>query len=354
MLVVVLSSVHFTHATSQSSQTISSYGAVSSPNLQIIPRWLKEFHSGFGGKGRFFEGWLFPTDTCLVACPSWGCALGPNGELQHLDGESWGWWINSSPEKEDFERMLSAILDRGYELVLREWVHNFESLDEAMVSGFLTYLSNWLSTNYPGKVIIWMPCWEYNQPENHRWIAECTKGAVRSNWYIEPDDFNRIMPIIRQVRDNLGITNVLLSASLNCMYAGSWRYYWDSKTWEQGRDLVIAPYLEGLQQLDVVGANAYLNNEDWSYIDKVFDWLRRTYEYVDPTMTKPFVLMEFNTAYGVDSAWPRDGSQAHVEYCYNKLSTNSWCKGFCWFGDMTDKLLNAVKTVAPQYEGYGG
>ena len=96
---------------------------------------------------------------------------------------------------------------KGFYPVVGLWLFNFEAISEGGLRAFLWHWSYHLGPNR----VIFKPCWEYNQLDD--WCGY--NPVFNRSWHIAPEDYNRVMGMIRRVRDELGIENILITSQAN-------------------------------------------------------------------------------------------------------------------------------------------
>lgn len=156
---------------------------------------------------------------------------------------------------------LDYVLNEGYVPVLALYIQNLEEVSQLGYKYFIGNLSKWLRTNYPGKYVIWEPCWEFNlYPWTdwwHTWVEMRTAMIL-------PWDYEEAMTKIRVAIDDVGADNILLAAHI---------IPWHSESWNENGKLRIngssggsdnAGYLRGIQKCDVVGVSLYTWTEEWN------------------------------------------------------------------------------------------
>jgi hypothetical protein len=233
----------------------------------------------------------------------------------------------------NFDQLVSycdEIEGKGFYPVVGLWLFNFETISEG---GLRTFLSHW-SYHLGQNRVIFKPCWEFNQLGD--WWGH-NPGFNRS-WHIAPEDYNRVMGMIRRVRDELGIRNILIASHANI---------YDESLYSVYGDQLYLPWLEGMRQADIVGASAYDDNvtESWSYAEHLYTLIGRS--------EMPFIFFEYATK----CFWPpyTDVTSDFVRASYSMIPRHPFVKGIIWwFGShYQHEAIVAIGESASQYDAHG-
>ena len=242
-------------------------------------------------------------------------------------------------------------------------IMNFENLTETAVRNFLQNWGNWIETNHPNKFVIWNPACEFNHPDGDPgWGAHGHDWS----WKIDYRDFNPQMKMIRRIRDELGLQDMILI----CIHATpKWSFLqnddWKSNNWLTGFR-GIEEYLEGFAQGDIFGLSHYKayknpvynpNNMTWQETLQL-GWKRCKiiWEKVcsQAGKTLPFFFVEFSLGsvrkYDKTPIW-KEG----VTYVYTEMvQNNEWVKGLLWYcGDRIEPdAMEEIVRLGKEYEGY--
>jgi len=234
-------------------------------------------------------------------------------------------------EGTDFDNLMlycQEIIRNGFYPIIDLFLDNFETVTE---SGLRVFLANW-SINLGENKVIWVPCWEYNQVKAPGWGT----GSSRS-YRIEPTDFNRVMMMIRKVRDDLRIGNILL---------GAYPLLWPLDSWDYAQygDRLYEDWLPGMRMADILGVSSYN-----AKIDEAWEEARRLYYCINQP-EKPFFFFEYANDY------PQTGSvvtAGFVNDSYAEIPSHSFVKVIIWWHGTkyTPETIEAIGINAASYEG---
>jgi len=228
---------------------------------------------------------------------------------------------------------INDIIENGFFPIVDLFLANFETVSE---DGLRIFLSSW-STALAGNRVIWNPCWEYNQIGTPGWGQRGTDPALPT-YRVIASDFNRVTAMIRKVKDELGIRNILL---------GSYPFLFSLDSWDYTHygDRVYEDWLPGMRMADVLGVSSY--NEK---IDKAWNEAKRLYDWINQP-EKTFLFFEYANDY------PRTGNVVTAEFVndsYAKIPGYSFVKAIVWWHgtSFTPETIEAIGINAAQYEGY--
>jgi hypothetical protein len=199
------------------------------------------------------------------------------------------------------------IVARGGYPVVSLWIGNFENISE---NGIKNFLQKW-SAHLGSTQAIFIPAWEFNQPSD--WDHWNTRtGGGDGTWAIDPAAYNQKMTLIRSVRDNLGITNILIGAHV---------VLWAPDKYSIKGDALYLPWIDGIRQADVVGVSGYSDDVDQMWADA-----KHFYDLVG--QSKPFYFFE----YGNTGFWTgKNITASFVDASYSKIPDYLFVKGIIWW-----------------------
>jgi hypothetical protein len=338
----------------EASQNIKSYGTIEHKDLS---GFVYEFHSG-RGYGTFLDGLCDPKNFGYTRAMHFA-NISDDGTLI-----PWGKtpisYSDSAIDWEHLEQYLTEEIQAGLIPVEGLWVTNFEEVTESGISAFLTKLGNLMTSL--DSWMIWVPAWEFNQlceiyTEHPEWSWGLGIAGSPRNWDISPDIYNSQMAMIRRVRDDLGIKNVLLggapdSSSIAYPYPPS--EPWQGWEGDYGGRIRIEPWVQGIRQCDIIGASEYIKadfQEDESIVADILGdgWNKKIHELIDPS--KPFFLWEYNVMF--NSTGTSDTSPKFIEISYAQIPKNPWLKSIQWWCPFkTQEAWDSLNYWAAIYEGY--
>jgi len=222
------------------------------------------------------------------------------------------------------------ITARGAYPVVSLWIGNFEEISE---NGVQTFLQKW-AAHLGNNKVIFVPAWEFNQPPDWgHWGKRV--GGGDGTWYIEPSVYNSKMTLIREVRDSLGITNILIGAHANL---------WRTDAYNEEGDSLYLPWIDGIRQADVVGVSGYDDNVDemWLHAEHFYDLINQT---------KPFFFFE----YANECFWNgKNVSADFVNATYAKIPSYPFVKALIWWTGqyVNEDTIPTIGENAAAYDGY--
>lgn len=310
-----------------SSLKVLSFGTVRYPQRD----WIMQFHTGAHYNelcdinNPMYPDWAVIKQHIKYALIQVNARLEDDGTLTPIG--SYGY-----PDMGvNFDQLMDycdEIIAKGFFPIIDLWLNNFENITE---NGLREFLRNW-STHLGVNQVIFNPCREYNQ------LGEWWGDGGRT-WRIVPEDFNRVMKMMRRVRDELGISNILLGSHPNIYLKGGDGY-------DVYGDNLYVPWIEGMRQADVLGASAYNDNvnESWSFAKHLYRLIGQT--------TKPFIFFEY-----ANECWWEPYPKVTADFVnksYVMIPSYSFVKGIIWFfGPHCEKdAIPAIGQNATHFDGH--
>lgn len=284
--------------------------------------FLKRFHTGTANleitesrNQPEYMAWHNIRDVVKILRDQHRCILNDDGTLTPVGAAYTAeCWYCEGIDIVGFYTCIDAMLNAGCFPVEELEISNFATMTEDGVRLFLSDLSAHLGSN----VMLFNPTWEFNMGTPPKVAAE---------------DYNRQMKMMVRVRDELGITNILLGSHANMILA--------EEGWEQWYD----PWLPGIRCADILGFSGYHDD-----VNKIWWEAEQFYNRIGQP-EKPFIMFEYaNNCYVTNEPITGD----FIRATYAKVPDYPFVKAVIWgFGRFFDEFVHpAIGTEAARWDGY--